>query len=270
MASRAATPIPTSAGTFSVPARRLRSCLPPVSIGCIRVPRLIHSAPAPFGPLNLCADSDSKSIPSARTSTGIFPTDWTASVCMSAPCWCAIAASSAIGWMVPISLFACITETSAVSFVTSSRRRSGSTMPVRSTGINVVCHPRRASALSVLSTASCSMALATRCRRPPGSSASAAPRMAKLSDSVPPLVYTISDGSAPDQGGDSRARLVHGGFRPLAEVMHAGRIAKLVPRCRDDRLEHLGRERGGGVVVEIDTHREPYILSLAFRFDHLR
>ena len=32
----------------------------------IRVPRLIHSAPAPFGPLNLCADSDSRSTPSAR------------------------------------------------------------------------------------------------------------------------------------------------------------------------------------------------------------
>ena len=78
------------AGTFSVPARRLRSCLPPVRIGCIRVPRLIHNAPAPLGPLNLCADSDSRSTPSARTSTGILPTDCTASVCISAPRSCAI------------------------------------------------------------------------------------------------------------------------------------------------------------------------------------
>ncbi len=60
------------AATFSVPARRFRSCLPPVRIAVTRVPRLIQSAPAPFGPLNLCAESDSRSAPSARTSTGIL------------------------------------------------------------------------------------------------------------------------------------------------------------------------------------------------------
>ena len=85
------------AGTFSVPARRFRSCLPPVRIAAMRVPRLIQSAPAPFGPLNLCAESDSRSTPSARTSTGIFATDCTASVWKSAPRACATAASSAIG-----------------------------------------------------------------------------------------------------------------------------------------------------------------------------
>ncbi len=184
------------AGTFSVPARRLRSCLPPVMNGSIRVPRLIHTAPAPFGPLNLCAESDSRSTPSARTSTGIFPTAWTASVCISAPCSCAIAASSAIGWIVPISLFASITDTRAVSRSITARSRSGSTTPVRSTGSSDVRQPRRARALQVLSTASCSMALAIRWRRPDASRASAAPRMAKLSDSVPPLVNTISEGSA--------------------------------------------------------------------------
>ena len=73
-----------------------RACRRSASAAC-RVPRLIHSTPAPFGPLNLCADSDSRSTPSARTSTGILPTDCTASVCISAPCSCAIAASAAIG-----------------------------------------------------------------------------------------------------------------------------------------------------------------------------
>ncbi len=89
--------MPAIAGTFSVPPRRLRSCLPPVRIGSSRVPRLIQSAPAPFGPLNLCAESESRSTPSARTSTEILPTDCTASVCISAPCSCAIAAIAAIG-----------------------------------------------------------------------------------------------------------------------------------------------------------------------------
>ena len=68
-----------------------------VMIDVTRAPRLIHRAPVPLGPLNLCAESDSKSTPNARTSTGIFPTDWTASVWNSAPRSCAIRASSATG-----------------------------------------------------------------------------------------------------------------------------------------------------------------------------
>ena len=39
-------------------------------------------------------------------------------------------ASSAIGWIVPISLLACMTETSAVSSVSASRSASGETMPL--------------------------------------------------------------------------------------------------------------------------------------------
>ena len=50
IAMRAATPIPTMPGTFSVPARRLRSWRPPVSSGSTRSPRRIQSAPTPFGP----------------------------------------------------------------------------------------------------------------------------------------------------------------------------------------------------------------------------
>jgi hypothetical protein len=86
--------------------------------------------------------------------------------------------------------------TSAVSAVTASRTRAGDTMPLASTGTSVLVQPRRPSAFSVFSTASCSSAAATRWRRPVASAASAAPRMAKLSLSVPPLVRTISDGSA--------------------------------------------------------------------------
>jgi len=71
--------------------------LPPVIVGCSRVPRLIQSAPTPFGPLNLCAESDSRSTPSARTSTASLPTDCTASVCTSAPRACAASAIAAIG-----------------------------------------------------------------------------------------------------------------------------------------------------------------------------
>ena len=96
-ARRAATPMPAIPGTFSVPPRRLRSCLPPVIVATSRVPRRIQSAPAPFGPLNLWAETVSRSTPSARTSTGILPADCTASVCIRAPCSWAMAARSAIG-----------------------------------------------------------------------------------------------------------------------------------------------------------------------------
>ena len=110
----------------------------------------------------------------------------------------AIAARSAIGWIVPISLLACITETSAVSAVIAAAqrlRRDRRRSPSRAASVTV--QPRRASALAVCSTASCSMPLVTRCRRPRGSSASATPRRARLSASVPPAVKTSSVGSAP-------------------------------------------------------------------------
>ena len=88
--------------------------------------------------------------------------------------------------MVPISLFACITDTIAVSRVIAA-----------ATGRSVAVQPRLASAFTVLRTASCSMLVVMMWRRPVASSASAAPRSARLSDSVPPLVNTISAGSAP-------------------------------------------------------------------------
>ena len=101
----------------------------------------------------------------------------------------------------PISLLACITETIAVSRVMAAASAAGETMPVASTGSSVDVQPRFASAFTVLSTASCSMLLVMMWRLPVGalrsSAASAAPRSARLSDSVPPLVNTISAGSAP-------------------------------------------------------------------------
>ena len=148
----------------------------------------------------------------------------------------------------PISLFACITETSAVSSVMRLAQPIGDRRcPVWSTGSSVVRQPRRASAFSVLSTASCSIALAIRCRRPVGSSASAAPRIAKLSDSVPPLVNTISDGSALMQRGDRRSRVVERRFRLLAEVVNARRVAELIAGRRARRPR--SRPGASGVVA---------------------
>ena len=49
----AAAPMPEIAGTFSVPARRFRSCRPPVTKAASRTPRRTHKAPVPLGPPNL-------------------------------------------------------------------------------------------------------------------------------------------------------------------------------------------------------------------------
>ena len=54
---------------------------PPSHSGARRAPGRSHSAPAPFGPCSLCADSATLSAPSARTDTGTRPAAWTASQC---------------------------------------------------------------------------------------------------------------------------------------------------------------------------------------------
>jgi hypothetical protein len=60
---RAAAPKPTIPATFSVPARRPRSCGPPVASVVSASPRRIQSAPTPVGPPSLCADSERQSTP---------------------------------------------------------------------------------------------------------------------------------------------------------------------------------------------------------------
>ena len=98
------------------------------------------------------------------------------------------------------------------------------------------------------------MALVIRCLRPDGSSASAAPRIARLSLSVPPAVKTISDGVGADQGGDRTPRLVQRGFGLLTEMVHAGRVAPHLAQRLGHPVGDQRVERGRRVMVQIDTH----------------
>ncbi len=79
-ASAAAAPTPAMPGTFSVPARRPRSCPPPRTTGDNATPSRMYSAPTPLGPPNLCAATVSRSTPSRSTVNGILPTVCAASV----------------------------------------------------------------------------------------------------------------------------------------------------------------------------------------------
>ena len=198
---------------------------------CSRVPRLIHSAPAPFGPLNLCADSDSRSTPSARTSTGILPTDCTASVCNSAPCSCAIAARSR-DRLNRADLVVGVhhrDERGVVGDRLAQRPRR------RRCPVLIDGQQRRAPAAprERLERVEHRLVLDARWRSGGGgrsaSSASAAPRIAKLSDSVPPLVNTISGGIGADQR--ARSPIAHRRAAPWP----ADRSDARSTRCRSRR-----------------------------------
>ena len=77
--------------------------------------RRTYSAPTPFGPYILCAESEARSTFVASTSNGIFPIDWTASQWKSTPAARVIRAELLDRLDGPDSLFACITETRIVS-----------------------------------------------------------------------------------------------------------------------------------------------------------
>ncbi len=188
------------AGTFSVPPRRPRSCPPPLKSGRRRTPFLAQSPPAPFGPPNLCPVNESRSTPSAPGRTGIFPTAWTASVWTTAPAACAAPAASGIRtFTAPVSLLARMSDTTAVFASSADASPSSSGSPSPSTGTSTGSKPSSARESPASRTAGCSAAEKTTRLRPGSRSraARAAPLTARVSDSVPPEVKTISSGRTP-------------------------------------------------------------------------
>ena len=79
LSSRAAA-MPTMPGTFSVPARLPFSCAPPSNRLSVRNPFFTYKNPQPFGPWNLCAETDRKSACSFVRSISTCPAACTASV----------------------------------------------------------------------------------------------------------------------------------------------------------------------------------------------
>jgi hypothetical protein len=103
---------------------------------------------------------------------------------------------AATGWIVPISLLACISDTSAVSGRIAARSASRSTRPRPSTPSTVTSQPSCSRYFIGSSTALCSVAQVIRCL-PLSRYMRAAPRIARLFDSVAPEVNTISRPLAP-------------------------------------------------------------------------
>src|SRR4030095_16067140 len=105
---------------------------------------------------------------------------------------------------------------------------------------------------------SCSIVRPTRWRRPAGSRASAAPRMAALSLSVPPLFKTISDGSAMFRStsrvrGSSMDGSVLYRLGLLPEVMDNRRFAVILSQGGRHRVHARGSHGRCGVVVQVDA-----------------
>ena len=119
---------------------------------------------------------------------------------------------------------------------------------------SVTSQPRRARARAVCRTASCSMVLTTRCRRPDGSSASAAPRTARTSASVPLPVKMTSVGSPPTRAATAARARVEPRLGPLAPAVHAGGVAEVLPEGAVHGVRDRRIDRRRGVVVEVDRH----------------
>ena len=97
----------------------------------------------PLGACSLCADSERKSTSSSRTSIFSLPGVCTASVWNSTPLRWQIAATSRTGNRTPVSLFAHITDTMAVSGRMDCLQPLQVQRPVRlPTGRKVTVYPR--------------------------------------------------------------------------------------------------------------------------------
>ncbi len=136
-------------------------------------------------------------MPSFCTSTGILPQAAAASTCRYRPFWWTSSLTSLMGWMVPISLLAYITEVRMVSMESALSSAARSMRPVLSTGTSESSKPPFFKSFSGLSTEMCSMLLASSFL-PLAAFLPASPRMARLLASVaPPVKVMVSGPSAP-------------------------------------------------------------------------
>src|SRR3989441_9178659 len=148
----------------------------------------------PLGPYIRCAVHERRSMPIASTFTGIFPTACVASVWKRTPLALQSLPIAATSWIVPISLLANITETRIVLSVIALTICSTSIRPSGCTGTYVTSEPCRSRRLATSRPARCSMTVVTMWF-PFSRYISATPLRARLIDSVPPDVNTISFGS---------------------------------------------------------------------------
>ena len=145
--------------------------------------------------------------------------------------------TSASGWITPVSLLASMTATSAC---TRRRQRARQRVEVdarrtRSTGSSRDVDAERSPAARHDSrTAGCSTAEHSThglAAAPDAAASASVPRTARLADSVPPEVKTISPGSRPEEGRHLVAGLLEQAPRPLGRRVAPGRVARAARRA---------------------------------------
>ena len=193
--TRAAAPKPAMPGTFSVPPRRPRSWWPLINAGSL-IPLRTASAPTPFGPWSLCADSDRRSIPDRRK-VDRHPSG---RLCRVAVERHARSAGDARQYPRPARSrrFRCLpTSPRPAQYPVALHWRPGSASirPASSTGIQLVAMPLPSSCFARTTSDGCSTADSTRWRF--SGCMARAPSTARWFDSVAPLVNTSSAGLAP-------------------------------------------------------------------------
>ena len=123
--------------------------------------------------------------------------------------------------------------------VIAARSSSRSMKPSESTPSTRDVEPSRSSRGQESSTDLCSVATVTMWSPRSRSALGTAPLIARLFDSLAPLVNTISDGAGADERRDLRARRVDRLLRfPAVGVLPACGIAELLGEVRQHRLEH--------------------------------
>ena len=104
--------------------------------------------------------------------------------------------------------------------------------------------------------AECSTWVVTMCFLPLVCSAD---QIAALSLSVPQLVKMISLGVQPSSAATFSRASTKWPSTPLAKAVGAGRVAVIVGEKRHHRLKDLGRDAGGGVVVQVNDFVAGYV-----------
>ena len=240
-----------------MPERRSRSCPPPCSSGSQSTSRPSSSTPTPSGPPSLWAVMLAADSPLALKSTGSCAAACTASLCIGTSYSRATAARSAIGMIVPISLFAHMIVTSAVSSAwrsSSARSTSG-----RDDALLVDGQRRhlRALALGEPFHRVEHGVMLDGADQDPG-----APRIggpARAVDALDGEVVALGAAGNEDHlgragaeiGGDRLAGLLDAPTRGATGPVQGRRVADRAEDSRH-RLDRSGQHRRGGCVIEVD------------------
>ena len=225
----AAAPKPTMPATFSVPARRPRSCPPPAMSGASGRSRRRDQRAHALRPADLVRrERHQIGAERAHIDRHACPPPGPRRMCSSAPWRCAMRAASATGWIAPVSLLASISETSAGRGSAPACASSAARSATPSSG----SAGKRSAPGAVVGTESCS--IAETMSAPAGK---AAQRQVWFA-SVPPLVKTTSSAAAPTSAATSRRARPRSRWRAARPAaMHRGGIAAGAQR--------LGHGRGG-------------------------